>query len=502
VDLHRLLRLLRQSWSVLVLAAGVGLGLGVVHTALTTPSYTAEAGVLFALDTRGSLSVLAEGSTYTQDLMPSYVRVMTTSLVLQPVIDRLDLRTTRKELAEHVEINHEMNSVIAEISVVDADPVRAAAIANAIADQTKTAVATLSPGSAQSLGQITVTTISDAVTPTAATSPVLVRDVAFGVLLALGLGVGAIVLWDLVRSSAVNSRSAVARASDAPVIGMVTLDPQARHRPLPVDSQPLLRRSESFRFLQANLAAPALGPKRCLVVTSAQAGDGRTSTAANLAIAMALSHPTVRVLLVDAHLQRPAMAGLLGVTGSVGVTSVVIGSSTLEEAIVEWSAQEPSARTISFLPAGPPVNGASDLLASQALATLLKRLRALYDVVILDSAPLLEASDGAILAAQADGALVVVNVEKTRHRPFSESLIRLRLAGAQVLGVVLNRVSDASREYREPRSARHDLTSQPAAAPPPAPAPESPIEAKPLPPKQNTSGTRPSDRVQLTKQEP
>src|SRR5689334_18890253 len=140
VDLHRLLGLLRQSWLVLVLAGALGLGLGVAHTALTPTSYTSNASVLFALDTRGSLSVLAEGSTYTQDLMPSYVRVMTTSLVLQPVIDQLGLPMDRKALADEVSIEHELNSVIVEVSVTDHDPVRAAVIANAITDQTKTAV--------------------------------------------------------------------------------------------------------------------------------------------------------------------------------------------------------------------------------------------------------------------------------------------------------------------------------------------------------------------------
>ena len=529
MDLHRLLGLLRQSWLVLVLAGALGLGLGVAHTALTPTSYTSNASVLFALDTRGSLSVLAEGSTYTQDLMPSYVRVMTTSLVLQPVIDQLGLPMDRKALADEVSIEHELNSVIVEVSVTDHDPVRAAVIANAITDQTKTAVNVLSPKTANSLGEITVTTVSPAVPATVPTSPVPLIDVTVGLLLGLILGMAGIVLWDLVRSSPINSPSAVERATTRPVIGLINLDPKSRYRPLPVDSQPLLQRSESFRFLQANLSALAKDSTICLVVTSPRAGDGRTSTAANLAIAMALSHPTLRVLVVDAHLQRPAMAELLGTTPLAGVTSVVIGTTALDDAIVQWSTEEPSARTISFLPAGPPVNGASDLLASEAMAALLKQLRELYDVVIIDSAPLLDATDGAILAAQTDGALLVVDAQKTRQRPFSESLARLRLAGAQVLGVVLNRATDASREYREPRSARHDLTSQLASgrastrpdgtiptidvttevtpadaastgATAPVPDAKSPDESKPPSEESTSPETLPNIKVQLTKQ--
>jgi succinoglycan biosynthesis transport protein ExoP len=528
VDLHRLLGLLRQSWLVLVLTAAVGAGLGVVHTALTPASYTSSSSVLFALDTRGSLSVLAEGSTYTQDLVPSYVRVMTTSLVLQPVIDQLGLPLDRKSLAKKISIEHELNSVIVEVSVSDHDPVRAAEIANAVTAQTKVAVSILSPKGTNSLGQIIVTTISPAVVATAPTSPVPLVDVAVGLLLGLILGMGVIVLWSLVMSAPINSRSAVERATTRPVIGLISLDPKSQFRPLPVDSQPLLRRSESFRFLQANLSALAKDSKICLVATSPRAGDGRTSTATNLAIAMALSHPTLRVLLVDAHLQRPTMAELLGATSAPGVTSVVIGTTELEDAIVQWSTRQPVARTISLLPAGPPVSAASDLLASEAMATLLKRVRELYDVVIIDSAPLLDATDGAILAAQTDGALLIVNAQKTRQRLFSESLARMELAGANVLGVVLNRATDASREYREPRSARHDLTSQlvpvraptdsddsifaaddvPTADVPTAdlPAPDAttgtdlPDGAKPIPPEQASPETRPNIKVQMSKQ--
>jgi tyrosine-protein kinase len=460
MDLKRLLGLLRQGWLVLILAGAAGTALGLVQNALVTPTYTANATVLFTLQTRGSLSVLAEGSSYTQALMPSYTRVMETALVLQPVIDDLGLKTTPKQLAQRVTVDHEIDSVIANISVTDTTAQRAAAIANGIAAQTRVATATLSPKSSNQLGEITVTSMSTAVPADAPAEPVLYKDVIRGLLLGLGLGIAGIILWDVIVSSAVDSRIAVARVTRTPVIGMITLDPKSRQRRLPVDTQPLLPRSESFRFLQANLAALSTDSKLCLVITSARRGEGRTSTATNLAIAIALSQPESRVLLIDADLRGSAMADLLGVAPGMGLTSVMTGKIRFEDAVVKWSTQEPTARTIHFLPAGPPIAEPSDLLASTAMGQLIKRARDMYDVVLLDSAPLLDVTDGAILAAQADGAIVVVDVTKTRHRQFSESLTRMSLAGADVLGVVLNRVADVSREYRALKPARHDVMTQ------------------------------------------
>jgi capsular exopolysaccharide synthesis family protein len=186
----------------------------------------------------------------------------------------------------------------------------------------------------------------------------------------------------------------------------------------------------------------------CLVVVSALPGEGRTSIAVNLAIAM--SHTAHRVLLIDADLRNPAVAGRLGVDVTDGLSSVLRGVSSLEEAVYTWVSPDPSRSSFAVLPTDPVLTNPSELIASEALDKLLDMVRQRYDIVILDSPPLLRTADGAVLAARSDGALLVVD-SRTRQRQLAEVVDRLRLAGTSIIGVVLNRTSRRRTGYRRPR---------------------------------------------------
>src|SRR4051812_46886828 len=100
----------------------LGTGLGVARNELTPPSYSSKTALLYSLNSKGSLSVLAEGSTYVQAMMPSYVTVVDSPLVLDPVISRLGLHSSARSLAHQIQVQHDIDSVIVEISVIDADP--------------------------------------------------------------------------------------------------------------------------------------------------------------------------------------------------------------------------------------------------------------------------------------------------------------------------------------------------------------------------------------------
>jgi tyrosine-protein kinase len=457
MDLQRLAHLLRQSWLVLLVFVAAGVGLGAAQNQLSPPKYSSHTTLLFALSSKGSLSLLADGNTYMQAMMPSYVKVVETPLVLQPVINQLGLDTTPKALAHEVSVDYQIDSVIADISVSNADAARAAEIANAIAQQVSVATTVLTPPGSDDLGQVAVTQISQAQPASRPYSPRLLPHLLAGLFGGLILGVGVVLLRDVLFSAPVNSREAVARATPAPLLGTFPLDPKSRSRPLPADTQPMLPRSESFRYMQSNLAHVVRGPKLCLVVTSPRADEGRTTTAANLAITIALANASRRVLLIDADLRSADIDDLLGVYSSLGLTSVVTNRTPLEEAVVPWTLHRADDPQIHFLAAGPPVPEPSDLLASESMSRLIRQAREMYDVVILDSAPLLDVTDGAILAAQADGAVIVVDAQKTRYRHLTESLNRLRLAGAHVIGVVLNRMPEA-KEGRRSGVAGHDIT--------------------------------------------
>ena len=153
--------------------------------------------------------------------------------------------------------------------------------------------------------------------------------------------------------------------------------------------------------------------------------------AANLALALALAKQ--RVVLVECDLRRPQLARRLGLDGSTGTTTVLIGKAGMEDALQVYDATGLHVLVCGHVPPNP-----SELLQSAAMEKLLDELRDRFDVVILDAPPLLPVTDAALLAAEADGALVVVRHGQTTADQLTHSLERLAAVDAKPLGVVIN----------------------------------------------------------------
>jgi len=169
------------------------------------------------------------------------------------------------------------------------------------------------------------------------------------------------------------------------------------------------------------------------VVTSARSGEGKTTICLSLAALLASSNQ--RVLLIDANLRAPKLQKILGlVNPKSGLSDVLAGTSTLRDAC------QILGNGFVCIPAGPVPPDPQQLLMSGALDRLLKEARGLFDVILLDSSAVLESMDATLIAAKADGVIVVVgcgNVTQDEVRSVPE---HLRAVGANVIGAVLNRV--------------------------------------------------------------
>jgi capsular exopolysaccharide synthesis family protein len=172
------------------------------------------------------------------------------------------------------------------------------------------------------------------------------------------------------------------------------------------------------------------GGPRTFVITSPLEGEGKTTTTANLAIALAQSN--ARVLVVDADLRRPRLAEVLGLEGAVGLTDVLIGRAKLEDALQPWGSSN-----FLVLPAGTVPPNPSELLGSRAMADLIEALEPRFDVVLLDAPPLLPVTDGAILAHRSRGALLVVAAGRSRRGEVEAAVSTLSNVGARLAGVIL-----------------------------------------------------------------
>ncbi|HEY0776537.1 MAG TPA: polysaccharide biosynthesis tyrosine autokinase [Gemmatirosa sp.] len=190
--------------------------------------------------------------------------------------------------------------------------------------------------------------------------------------------------------------------------------------------------AEAYRALRTNLLyAQTSGPLKTLVVTSPAAADGKTTTAVNLSVAFA--QQGLRVLLIDCDLRRPALAAALGVQADPGVTDLLLGRAELPAGI--YATRVPR---LDLLPCGTARGDAAELLGSPQMRGLVDRVAAEYDLVVMDTPPVLAASDAVVLAARADGVLLVLRAGETDRGAAQFALQQLTGVRARVVGGVLN----------------------------------------------------------------
>ncbi len=193
--------------------------------------------------------------------------------------------------------------------------------------------------------------------------------------------------------------------------------------------------SESYRILRTNIHFASLdAPLKTLLVASSSPGEGKTTTAVNLAFAMAMDGK--KVILMDSDLRRPTIHKMLGLPAMPGLTDVLAGTAKLDDVLMQHS-DMPNLMALSCgtLPPNP-----SELLGSRAFRTLMETLTTKSDLVVLDSPPVLAAADAQILASQVDGVVMVVETGETRKVAARQTLALLRHARANVLGVAYNKL--------------------------------------------------------------
>ena len=195
---------------------------------------------------------------------------------------------------------------------------------------------------------------------------------------------------------------------------------------------------EAFRNLRTSLIWSDGGEAlKTLVVTSAAPGEGKTLTAANLAVTLA--YDGLRVLLVDCDIRRPRVHGLFRMPRSPGLMEVLIasngvgGPSALPAAI-----RETSVTGLSVLPCGALPSNAAHLLSGTRMRILLQELREQYDIIVLDTPPVLATADAGIVASLTDGVLLVVRAGTTDRNAAQRAYQQLANVGARVVGTVLN----------------------------------------------------------------
>lgn len=425
------LQVLRRRWLPLLLCIFAGVSGALLLTERTVRVYQADARVIVNLPAATNVTQAGQGLQLTAQLLPSYAELATSRLVATKVKDSLGLPESAEALRQRLSAEAAPQTLLIDIGAKDGDPVRARSLANATAAALADAVRELQAGRSPATA-VTVEVIDTAITPTAPVEPRPLYNLVLGLLLGVGAGVALALLLDALDRT-VKTAAQVEEGVGAPLLGVVPRS-KGRTRLVADDAS---ASAEAYRALRTAVRfIDPDDPPSLLMVTSPSEGDGKTTTAINLSLALARSG--VRAVLVDADLRRPSVARALGLEGAVGVTDVIVGSALLEDALQTWRDE------LLVLPAGALPPNPSEIVGSQGMANLLTELRDIADVIVVDAPPVLPVTDAVVLSPQVDGVLVVIRSGRTQRAATVEAKRRLNGVGAAVVGAVLNAASTST----------------------------------------------------------
>jgi len=213
-------------------------------------------------------------------------------------------------------------------------------------------------------------------------------------------------------------------------------------RNIHVLTQPKSQFTEAFRALRTSLMLATAGqPPKFILFTSAMPSEGKTTMASNLACI--LSQSDARVLLMDADLRRSNIHHRFGLTGKLGLTTVLAGTSTLEDAVQHI----PETPNMDILPSGPVPPFPTEMLGSETMQTLMKKLGTMYTHIVIDSPPVLSVTDAVVLGNMVDAVVLVIRHGKEGKNVMRRARDLLARSGAPVAGLVLNAVDVKSPDY-------------------------------------------------------
>ncbi|WP_455835213.1 polysaccharide biosynthesis tyrosine autokinase [Pseudarthrobacter siccitolerans] len=431
MELSDYLRVLRRNWVVIAACTCLGLLVAGGAALAVQPTYTANTKLFVAIQSNGSAADLQQGNTFSQARVQSYVEAATTPAVLQPAIDSLGLNISPAQLSSSVRATVDLNTVIISITAEDTSPVQAAAVAQATGNSLIRVIERLESPSEGGISPVRLSIITPATAPSAPSAPNTRSYIILGTLAGLAAGIALSFLRNSLDTK-VRNESDFRRISDVPLLGGISFDSDATKKPLLTQAPIQGPRAESFRQIRTNLQfANISNESRAVLITSSLPGEGKSTTATNLAIAIAQSGQSV--VLIDADLRRPRVDDYLGLDRNAGLTTALIGKEDVANLLQQWGDNDLYVLTSGQIPPNP-----SELLGSQAMQNLLLRLESSFDVVIIDAPPLLPVTDAAVLARQVGGVVLVVGSSKVRVPDIQKSLNALEMVQADLLGVVMN----------------------------------------------------------------
>lgn len=444
MELADYLRIARRHWLGIAVIVAVVVALAGVITLAQPKVYAADASGYVQIGPADDPALSSVNDTLAKSRVVNYAKLATSRATAESVAEALDIADSPSELVSRITVTQPEDTAYLDITARADTPLEAQRLADAWVVALATQVKRIEdPQGRERVGTPQVLPVEAAALPSAPISPNPLRNLALGLALGLLVAFG----YSVVRNTLdkrirtpeeIESKFGVSVVGTIPAATMLRRgegEPAALVVDTAVNSQASAPTSEAFRKLRTNLMFMNVdNPPRVVVITSPLPGDGKSTVSANLAAAIESSGQPV--VLVDGDLRRPTVATEFQLVEGVGLTDVLAGRIPLEDAL-QSPAKHPG---LWVLAAGSIPPNPSELLGSQAMYQLLQKLSS-EAMVLVDAPPLLPVTDAAVLAANADGAFIVVSSGKTHDDQLDVALQNLSAVDAKPLGVILNRVA-------------------------------------------------------------
>jgi receptor protein-tyrosine kinase len=375
----------------------------------------------------------------------TYASLMTERPLLQSVIADLALNTRPDTLAQSIKVTPEAGTTIIDVSVQDTNASLARDVANRLVADFITEVKSMQQQETQLPNARTgdnLIVVSPAILPDKPVSPnkTLNVAIAFGAGLLLALGIA--FLLDYLDQS-IKSDEELTERLGLIAIGHIAFVPPGKGKRaelVALDSQS--SSAEAYKALRTSLLFSTLDQElKTVVITSSGPGEGKTRTAANLAVVLAnAGHKTA---LIDADFRRPSQHKIFGRVRNVGLSNLILQDVAEDDAVVAVD----QVSNLWLITSGPIPPNPSELLGSGRVKELMARLRSAFTYIILDTPPVNAVTDAAILASVADGTILVVEQGRTTFPALGHAKQLLDRVGAHTIGVVMNKVRASAGSY-------------------------------------------------------
>ena len=463
MELADYLRVLRRRWWLIALAVVVCAAGAFAATLTQTPRYSSSTQILVGG---------APNETDTQELVARQIaaqRAGAYSLLLPAPPAVADVARAAGVIGGNPAVSATADGTSAYINItVTAD---SAVIAQKIAAQYGLSAAKVAAKLEQrpATADVSITVTVPAGLPRSPVSPNPPRNLLVGAAIGLLLGLGGALAREALDAR-VRDSAEIERLTGVTLLG--SIPKEHGQETLPAITRPRSGRAEAYRHVRTNLEfTSADGMPKSIVVTSPAPGEGKSTTAANLAVVAARSGRSV--VLVDADLRKPSVARNFGVQASIGLADVLTGGWRWQEALVPVSGEN-----LHILASGSIPRFPSELVGSSRMAQLIEELEAEFEFVIVDSPPVLPVSDALVIGVNVDGVVMVARMVETRRAALKRAIDAVTKVNATLLGVVGNAVvRQEEKAYGEGYGYAYGYTS-PASEEPSAPPVVAPAERR------------------------